>query len=87
MRGRIHRQSNRDCLQHAVDIPQHVVVPKAQDAIAMIGQPPIALDIVFAVRMLAAIHLDDQSLFTTNKIDSKWPDRFLTNEFQPIKLP
>jgi hypothetical protein len=87
VRGRLSRQGTRDRLKHAVDIPKHIVIPKTQDAISMIGQPPIAPDIVFAVRMLATIHLDNQPPFTTSKIHSKWPDRLLTNEFQSIELP
>ena len=42
VRGPLHLQSVGDCLQHPVDILDHVVVPEAQDSIAMIAKPLVA---------------------------------------------
>ncbi len=77
-------QSQRNGFKNAVDIGQHIVVPKSQDAIAVIDEPAITDTVMLAVHMLTAVDLDDKSSLATNEVCNIRSDRLLPNEFEPI---
>ena len=70
-----------DCLQYSVSVFNHVVVPEAQGAIAMIAKPLVANYVAFVFGMLSAIDFDDQSLFPANEVHDVRSDGFLPDEF------
>jgi hypothetical protein len=74
-------QSFGNCLQYSVDVLYHVIVPEAQDAIAMIAKPLIANGIAFTGRVLSAVDFNDQALLPADQIDNIGTDGFLTYEF------
>jgi hypothetical protein len=67
-------------LKHPVRIVQHLIIPEPQHAKPLIFKPLVAAVIGFVVRVLAAIHFDDQPLRQTDKIDDVAPDRNLPFE-------
>jgi hypothetical protein len=73
VRGTISVQSLCDNFQNAVDIAHHIVVPKAQHTIAMLGEPAIALDVVGIGSMLAAVDLNDEPPFAATKSTTNRP--------------
>jgi hypothetical protein len=81
VRGTLVRQSLGDHLQDPLGISQHIIIPEPEHSILMSGEPSIAYRITLVRRMLPAIHLDNESLLATDKIDNVGSDRFLTNEF------
>ena len=75
-------QSHGNRLKNAIDICQHISVPKSHDAIAVVGKPPVANKIALAVGMLAAIDFDNKALFTTSEVGHIGPDRLLTYKLE-----
>jgi len=72
-----------DRLHHALDIPQHIVVPEAQHAIAarleIGGSLGIAHEACGFI-MLAAVHFNDQAHGMTGEISEVGSDGCLTTE-------
>jgi 50S ribosomal subunit-associated GTPase HflX len=50
----------------------------------VIGQPAIANQVTFVVRVLAAVNLDDEPSLTANKIDDIRTDWFLPHTLEDI---
>ena len=63
MRGTLHTDSGCYDLQNAVHIFHNFMISELQDAIVMLGQPSVTGAIRFAVSVLPAIDLDNQSHF------------------------
>jgi len=61
------------------------MVPKAHDAKIILREPAITFDIPDRVRMLAAIHLNNQTSLEADKIRDVPPDRNLATEFKRCK--
>jgi hypothetical protein len=57
-----------DDFNHALDIPEHLVIPEAKHAVAVRLKIPCQLLIGRAVGMLAAIDLDDNPRLVTGKV-------------------
>ena len=74
-----------DRLQNAFNVAQDFVVPKTQNAKMVLGQPSISQDITLVGRVLAAIDLNDDTLFSANKIDHVGSNGFLPNELESIE--
>jgi hypothetical protein len=72
-------------VQDPIDIAHHFIVPEPQNLIIMVHEPLCAWRITFARRMLAAIDLDDEPSFPTNKVYDEWSNRFLAHELEPLK--
>jgi hypothetical protein len=77
-----------DRLQDAVDIAQHIIVPKTKNQIT------ICLEVrgstcIFSTshRMLAAVELNDQLGGLTTEIDHVGPNRHLSPKFHSVKSP
>src|SRR5262245_61479432 len=77
----------QNLFEHAIEIAHHIIVPEPQHEISHRFQSPRALFILTrAIRMLAAIKLNDQFCISTNEIDNEPIDRHLSFEF-PIREP
>ncbi len=74
-------------LQYAVNIFQHFIVPEPLDFESCFFKPQGATDIACAIRMLPAIHLDNQHRVVADKVGDKVADRYLTPEFPIFKTP
>jgi len=69
--------------QHPIELLHHFVIPNAQNPITSLPQPGIALMVVFGLlRVLSAIHLDDEVVLVAYEIDDVAPDRLLAFELQ-----
>jgi hypothetical protein len=70
-------------LHHTLDIPQHVVVPEPEHAIAagfeVCGSPRVTCKSGRFI-VLAAIKLDDETRRVTGEVSEVWADRRLTAE-------
>jgi len=72
-----------NCLQNAFDVSRHIVVPEANDSVALLLQPPCALGISrhpCFKSMLRAVNLDDQARGHAGKIGNIGTDWNLTAE-------
>jgi hypothetical protein len=79
-------QRGVDFFEDAVDIPHHVVVPKAQDEIAHRLQNFRSLRVTSCAHsMLAAIEFDDEMSVGAKEIDDKAVDGELSSEFPSTK--
>jgi hypothetical protein len=78
-------------LQHrdlyALGVRQNVVVPKANDLPAATLEPEAAAPVVFIVRVLSAIGLDDEAMLDASEIGDEGPERMLTAEFVMLQQP
>jgi hypothetical protein len=79
------RERGRNCFQNTRHIAQHIVVPESQNTVVVIGQPFVADYIAGIFRVLATIHLNNETSFTTNKINRVRPDRLLPDKFVTIE--
>ena len=68
-------------IEHALAIPQHLMVPEAKHFPALTGEIGVADFVASVLRMLRSVGLDDQSRSDAQKIDNIRPDRNL-----PAKL-
>ena len=76
-----------DALCNSLGIRQDVIVPEPQDAIALSFQPAATLFVVRdLLRMLPAIHFDDQPMFETDKIHDERADRLLASKLRGSDL-
>jgi hypothetical protein len=82
--GRLRRQCRKDCLEDAVDISDHVIIPKAQNAIAMFTEPCIPDDIALAVCVLTTINFNNEPMLATDKIGHIAAYRLLADEFEAV---
>jgi len=73
-----------DHRQHTLAAAQHIVVPKAHHAIALTDEKCVSRNILCALRMLAAINFDNQTL-SAYKINNERPNRFLAHELEPAE--
>jgi hypothetical protein len=67
-----------DRLQNSRAISQYIRIPKPQNAITIRFKPPIAFDIAAGIRMLTAVHFNDQTTLMTCEVDDVSADRRLT---------
>ena len=71
------------CLQNAVRLLHHIVVPEAQYTAPMGFEPLGALRIVLrSIGMLAAINLDHQTKLLAEEVQNIGSERRLTTELQ-----
>ena len=76
-----------DSFDHGVNFLQHLIVPKTENPESSLMQSLIANTILFAVLMLAAIHLNNQPHFEAHKVEHKILERMLPAEFETRDLP
>ena len=74
-----------DSFKNARQISQHVIVPKPQDSVVVVGEPFIANSVTLAVGVLSAIDFHNQAAFATDKIYGKGPDWLLSDELVTIQ--
>ena len=74
-------------LQDAVHIGQNLVVPEADHSPALAFEPDSAFEVLWIVRVLPAIELDDYLSFDAGEIGDVPSDRMLATEFEPVELP
>jgi hypothetical protein len=67
--------------EHTLRPYQHVIVPVSKNTKAASRKIAIAVPISFALVVLSAIGLDDQSKFETDKIHHPRPNGYLAAEF------
>ena len=79
-------QSGENRRENAVEIFHDLVVPIAQHPPSVIFEPLRSHGIGSAVRVLAAIDLDDQRSIEADKVDDIWPQRTLPSELEPAEL-
>ena len=82
MRGRCRRRCGEDGFPNAFDISEYFIIPKAQYAVAVIGEPSISDGVAFVSRVLAAIDFYDKPLFAIHKVNDIGTDRLLADEFE-----
>src|SRR5215470_5212933 len=81
-------QCFNDPFKNARRIPQHLIVPKAEHAVACRLEEPTAGDISILIqRMMPAVDLDDQPHLCTAEVHDKRPDRVLTAELDAADAP
>jgi hypothetical protein len=80
VRGRIRKRGGDD-LHYAVRICEHFIVPKPNDAIAVIAKPAIAQYVTRVIRVLPAIDLNHEPSLPAREIDHVRTNRKLPNEF------
>jgi hypothetical protein len=68
--------------QHAIQIRQHVVIPKPQYIELICRKPAIPARIGTRFRVLSAINLDHHAGDEANKIRNERTDRHLPSEFE-----
>jgi hypothetical protein len=73
-------------LQNAVNIAENLIVPNPNCPIPKPAQHRLALAIGGAVRVLAAIDLNNEMRISTSEICEIRPDRFLTHELPVAKI-
>jgi len=73
-----------DDLKHSRDVRQDIIVPESHNTIVAVGEPLVSDGIMSTVRMLSAIHLDDEALFATDEVYRVGSDRLLPNDFESI---
>src|SRR5205823_3698454 len=74
-----------DLFNNAVRVRQNVVVPKPQYAPAFLFEVGSTPAVGLAIRMLAAISLDDQTMLGASEIDDESADRILPAEPIPLQ--
>ena len=80
------RSPNRIC--DRIPITKHVVIPKARDAKPFLLKPCSTIRIILAIeRVLSAVEFDNESMFETNKVDDKSPQRNLAAKFKLTEAP
>jgi len=84
VRGRLRWQCCEDCFKYAVEISYHIIIPKAQNTIAMFAEPCIPDDIALAVCVLTAINFNDEPMLATEKVSDITTDRLLANELEAV---
>jgi hypothetical protein len=84
VRGSI-REYGNNRFKYSCHVAQHVVIPKTQKAVVVIGEPLFANHIVRTVGVLSSVRLDNKATFAANQIDRVRPDRFLPHEFVSIE--
>jgi hypothetical protein len=80
VKGSENRFANRSSLL------QDVVIPEAEDRVALRTHEFVAVAVIGAVGVLGAVYFDDERLFTATKISEISADRELTREFIAAKL-
>jgi hypothetical protein len=71
-----------DALENAVRVAQDVVVPEAEDAIALrFDEAGARFVISYGFGMLAAVQLDDEPLREASEVGEVWADRHLPPPF------
>ncbi len=86
MRGRLRRQCREDCLEDALDISDNVIIPKTQNAIAMLAKPCVPNDIALAVSVLAAINFNDEPVLATDEVGHITAYRLLANKLESVQF-
>jgi hypothetical protein len=84
VRGRFLKR-RRDCFKNPGHIAEDVVVPEPQNSIVVTDKPFVANHVTRIACALASIHLNNETTFTTDKIDRVRADRFLPNELVAIE--
>jgi len=76
-----------DHLLYRLNLLQHLGVPEPQDPEPLSLQPPSPLCIAFSLlRVLSAVHLDDQPLLQTDEVNNVRPQGLLTPKPMPAEL-
>src|SRR5688572_30171901 len=70
----------------AIGVGEDVVVPEAQRAEAVRGEPGIAGCVGCAVGVLTAVKFDNESRFKASEVGDVWSDRALLAEEEAIEL-
>ena len=83
VRGRAKRRVNLS--QHAVSVGKNIIVPKANDTIALTLKPRRSLRVAKTIGMLPAIEFDNQTPFGAEKISDIQTDRHLPSKFETKK--
>jgi hypothetical protein len=86
VRGALRIQFSRDDLQNPIGIREHVVIPESKDTTAMLGEPPVTLDVAWIVGMLSSVYLDDEPPLSADKVHSGSSDRLLPNKLVTVQL-
>ena len=77
------RSGNR--FKYTCHVGQHVVVPKSQDSVVMIGKPFVAGNVALVVSVLPSVDFNDETSFAAHKINRVRPDRLLPNELVSVQ--
>jgi hypothetical protein len=78
-------QDDSDYFKNAVDISDHLVVPKAKHFEAMLDEPTVADCVTLVGGVLAAIDFDDEPCFAAQEVDDVRTDRLLPDKFMSIE--
>lgn len=84
--GQLPVKSCKDRLADGRSVLQDVVVPDAQDGIALCTHEIVAAAIMWAVGVLGAVDFDDEPLVATTEIREVGTDRELSREFVAAEL-
>jgi hypothetical protein len=84
VRGSLSKRG-RNRFKNARHVAQHIVVPKSQDSVVVISKPFVTNRIMWTVRMLSAVDLNNQAPFATYEIDYVGTNRILPNKFVPVQ--
>jgi hypothetical protein len=79
------RKRGSDGFKHARHVPQHVVIPKSQNPVIVVGEPFVTNYVPRIVRMLPSIDFNDEAAFAANQVDRIKTNRLLSNELKSIQ--
>jgi hypothetical protein len=75
-----------DGREDTLSVREDVVVPEAQRAVAVRGEPGVARRVAWAVGELATVELDDQLRIKASEVSDVRADRALLAEVEAIDL-
>ena len=84
---RVLPQGRGDAIQHTFEISQHLVVPEAEDAVALQTEERFASSIGFTSRrVMSTIELDDHPQLGAAEVDDVWSEWMLPAELCAFEL-
>jgi len=80
-------KSFSEAQEHAIRVLQDIVVPEADDVMALRSKPRRPCFIIFqGIAMLTTIDFDDEVRLRTEEVYDVWPDRCLTTKAMAVEL-
>jgi hypothetical protein len=79
------RERGRDCFKHTRHVEPNVIIPESQDAIIAFDKPFVADHVTRIIRMLASVHLNNETPFAADEINRVWTNRLLSDELVPAE--
>ena len=73
-------------LENAIKVGEDVIVPEADDAVAVLGERRGTNHVAITLGVLPAVEFDNQVRFAAGKIGNVWTNGLLADEFMAEQL-